>query len=170
MQGEIGAPGTAWPTSMMELDVSERLIVWAFRRWVQGLRHNDGTHWALVGREFGRQFNGPDGTKALAGFARLIDGLQHGARRTVRLHQACCPCLAADEVSLVCFVAACQRPAALVARVRAESLVHADGVGDLLQAGSLLADLMQRHGLMLPQRTQSDIPGRGTTEMSITVH
>lgn len=169
-QDEFAAAGVVWPTSMMELEVSERLIVWAFRRWVQGLRRNDGTQWAMVGKEFGRQFNGPDGTAALAGFARLIDGLQHGARRTVRLHQACCPCLAADEVSLVCFVAACQRPAAPLARVRAESLVHTDGVGDLLQAGSRLAGLMRRHGLVLPQRTRSDIQGRGQAEMPMTVH
>jgi len=170
IQGEFKAQGAAWPTSMMELDVSERLIVWAFRLWVQGLRRNDGTQWALVVKEFGRLFKGSDGTAALAGFARLIDGLRHSARRTVRLHQACCPCLTADEVSLVCFVAACQRPAASLARVRAESLVRAEGVGDMLQAGSRLAGFMRRHGLLLPQRTQSDIAGQGTAEISITLH
>ena len=155
---------------MMELEASERLIVWAVRRWVAGLRCNDGAQWQLVGREFRRQFNGQDGIRALAGFARLIDGLQHGARRPVRLHRACYPFLSADEVHLVCFVAACQAPVSAVARVRAEWLVRLEGVGDLLQAGTQLGNLMHRHGLTLPQRTAENAGGREDTEVLVAVH
>ena len=52
----IPANRAPWPTSMSELDPSERLIVWAFRRWVLGLRQNNGEHWAFVWNEFARQF------------------------------------------------------------------------------------------------------------------
>ncbi len=151
----------AWPTLTIELDASEQLIVWALRRWVGGLRQNDGTQWTLVWREFGRQFSQQDGTRALAGFARLIDGIQRHARRVMRLHQACCPCLSADEVCLVGLIAACQCPAPATAKARAEWMVHADGVGPMLEAGTQFASIMQRHGMTLPWRTETDIDGRG---------
>lgn len=162
--------GAVWPISMTELDISERLVVWAFRRWIQGLRRNDGAHWAMVGREFGRQFNGQDGTRALAGFARLIDSWQRYARRVVRLHQACCPCLSADEASLIGFVAACQGLSPSLARVRAESLVRDEGVGDLLEAGMQLAAVMRRHGLPLPQRRLACLAGAQETAPRPTIH
>lgn len=162
-----------WPTSTQELDVSERLVIWALRRWVRGLRQNDGTQWTLVWKEFGRQFNGRDGTRALAGFVRLIDGLQRHTRRVMRLHLACCPYLSADEVCLVGFVAACQGNEPAVARARAEWMVHAEGVGDMLEAGAQLAAIMQRHGLVFPKRTKGDFREEETADnrqISATLH
>ena len=162
--------GNVWPTSTGELDPPERLIVWALRRWVRGLRANDGAQWVLVWKEFGRQFNGADGTLALAGFARLMDGLQRRARRVMRLHQACCPCLSADEIALVGFVASCQGQMGSAAKARAEWLVRGDGVGDLLEAGAQLADVMDRHGMTLPQRIEATVPHEGRYEAPVTVH
>ncbi len=143
------------PTSTMDLDDSERLIVWTLRRWVRGLRQNDGTQWTLVWKEFGRAFNGRDGTIALAGFVRLIDGFQCHARRGMRMHQVCCSCLSADELRLVSLISACQWPEPAAAKARAAWLVHNDGVGALLEAGTQLAKLMRRHGMTLPRRTQA---------------
>lgn len=167
---EITQDGVTWPTSFMALAPSERLIVWAFRRWVLGLRRNDGAQWTIVGKEFSRQFDRHDGTIALAGFARLIDGLQRRARRVMHIHQVCCPCLSADEVCLVALVAACQAPVPSAARARAEWLVRGDGVGDLLDAGTRLACLMLRHGLSLPQRSQAKIPVRDTAPEAVILH
>lgn len=169
-QSELMQDGVTWPTSFMALAPSERLIVWAFRRWVSGLRRNDGTQWTIVSKEFSRQFDGRDATMALAGFARLIDGLLRRARRVMHLHQVCCPCLSADEVCLVALVAACQGPAPSTARARAEWLVRGDGVGDLLEAGTQLAFLMRRHGMSLPQRSPAAVPAYEAPLEPVTVH
>lgn len=162
-----------WPTSMNELDPSERLIVWAFRRWVLGLRENRGEHWSFVWNEFARQFGAREGKEALSGFAALIKGLQCHARRMVHHHQPCCPCLGADEAAVMCLVAACQSHQLSRARTLAEGLVEPDGVGELLQAGSRLARVMRRCALIFPERTGSVTIGREAARpetTGVTVH
>jgi hypothetical protein len=145
-----------WPTSTAELDPSERFIVWAFRRWVLGLNQNNGEHWSFVWNEFARQFGIEDGKAALAAFAGLIKNLQCHARRAIRLHQPCCPCLVVDEVALVCFVAACQNSQPHRARGLAEWLVHPDGAGEMLAAAARLAQIMRKHALNLPHRSRKE--------------
>ena len=164
---------TDWPTSTQELDVSERLIIWALRRWVHGLRQNDGRQWTLVWKEFGRQFNGRDGTIALAGFVQFVDALQRHTRRAMQLHRVCCSYLSTDEIRLIGIVAACQGEAAIVAKARAEWLVHAEGIGDILEAGAKLATIMQRNGLTLPRRKKGHLHedvGVDTELMPATLH
>lgn len=139
-----------WPTSTRELTVGEHLLVWSFRRWVLGLRANDGGHWSLVWNEFARQFGPRDGRAALSAFARLIHTLLCRARRTLRHHQPCCPCLGADEVRIVALVAACQNGGP--ARALAEELAAPSATGDLLDAGGRLARIMARRNLALPAR------------------
>lgn len=144
---------TPWPTSMAELAPAERFIVWCFRRWVLGLRENNGEHWSFVWNEFARQFGAKDGKEALSGFAGLIKGLQCYARRAIQHHQPCCPCLGADEVSLICFVAACQNRQPHLALSLAEGMVQPEGAGELLEAGIRLAEVMRQYALNLPERT-----------------
>ena len=142
-----------WPTSTTELDASEQLIVWAFRRWALGLRRNDSTHWSLVWNEFARQFGVADGKEAMSAFAGLVRGLLAHARRTMRHHEPCCASLGADEVALVAFVSACQHRDPHRARRLAEWLARRDGAGELLEAGIRLGRVMRRRGRMLPVRT-----------------
>lgn len=137
---------------MAELNSSEQFVVWSFRRWVLGLKQNTGDHWNFVWNEFSRQLGNQDGRDALSGFAGLIKTIQCNARRRVCYHQPCCACLGADEVSLVCFVAACQHGQRRLARSLAEWLVTGEGIGDMLEAGCRLAEGMRRHGLVLPER------------------
>ncbi len=145
---------------MAELDPSERMIVRAFRRWVLGLQQNDGGHWTLVWNDFARQFGASDGKQALSAFASLVKGLQCYARRAIRHHRPCCACLGADEVSLLCLVAACQHGRPGLARGLAEWLVRPEGAGELLQAGTRLAQVMRRHALNLPRRTANETSAR----------
>lgn len=147
--------GASWPTSMLELDPAEALLVWALRRWVLGLRENVGGHLAMVSQEFARQLDSPESDNALASFAALMRGLQEHARRRIRHHQPCCPCLGADEVWLVCLVGACQRGDLCHARALAEWMVHSDGIGDLLDAAARLARVMGHHALLIPSRGSS---------------
>jgi len=161
------------PASTADLDPSERFIVWAFRRWVLGLQQNNGEHWSLVWSEFTRQFGVNDGREALSGFARVIKELQCHARRNIHHHHPCCPCLCADEISLVYFVAACQNRQSRLARGLAEWLVRPDGAGDLLEAATRLAGVMRRHALHLPVRTKKtafDTESAEPPRLQITVH
>lgn len=140
------------PTSTSELDPAERFIVWSFRRWVQGLRQNTADHWNFVWNEFARQLGSEDGHNALSGFAGMVKTMQCNARRRICYHQPCCPYLGADEVSIVCFVAACQRGHLQLARSHAEWLIKSEGMEEMIEAGSRLANGMRQHGLVFPER------------------
>ncbi|MDA0664260.1 MAG: hypothetical protein O3B08_15670 [Proteobacteria bacterium] len=142
-----------WPTETRELDTAEQFIVRSFRRWITGLRQNDGGHWSLVWNEFSRYFGEADGKAALSGFARLVRGLQSHARRNIAYHLPCCPCLCADEIRIVNMIAACQRRRLSHAHALAEWMVCADGIGDLIDAASQVAHFMQNHGFAFPDRS-----------------
>lgn len=149
---QSGQKDLPWPTSTAELAPAERLIVWSFRRWVLGLRQNTAEHWNLVWNEFSRQLGNQDGRDALSGFAGMVKTLQCNARRRICYHQPCCPYLGADEVSIVCFVAACQSGQLRLAHALAEWLIKSEATEEMIEAGSRLADGMRDHGLAFPER------------------
>jgi hypothetical protein len=107
---------------------------------------------SMVSTEFSRQLGSPEAEQAIGSFVVLIRGLQEHARRRIRHHQPRCPCLGADEVWLVCLIGACQQGELRRARTLAEWMVHADGIGDLLDAATRFGRAMERHGLVIPRR------------------
>jgi hypothetical protein len=143
-----------WPTRIRELGSAERFVVRSFRRWILGLRLNNGFHWSFVWTDISTRFGESEGGVALAGFARLILALQGNARRNIKYHHPCCPCLCADEVSIANLVAACQQGRLSHAHALAEWLVYVDAVGDLLETASQLAHLMRQNGLIFADRTE----------------
>ena len=64
-----------------ELDPPARLVVWAFRRWILGLRQNSGLHWSLVWNEFAGRLGTHDGRVAMSGFTEMMQHFQRHARR-----------------------------------------------------------------------------------------
>lgn len=156
-----------WPTSVLELEPAEALIVWALRQWALGIRQNCGCHVAMIFAEFARQLDSPEAEQAAGSFAALIRGLQEHARRRIRHHRPRCPCLGVDEAWLVCLIGACQRGELRQARALAEWMVHADGIGDLLAAATRLGRAMGRHDLVIPCRDQDNGPPDAA---SATVH
>lgn len=174
MSPDIIDTGTRlWPTETRELDAAERFIVRSFRRWILGLRQNDGGHWSLVWNEFSRHFGEADGKAALSGFARLVRGLQCHARRNIAYHQPCCRCLCADEICIVNMIAACQRRRLSHAHALAEWMVCSDGIGDLIDSASQVAYFMENHGLAFSDRSRpAPVPaaGAGPVREYGTVH
>ena len=153
---ERALPATApLPAAMAELTEAEHLIAWALRHWVLGLRSGTSRTWTLVWNEFARRLGAADGKAALSALLRLIAALQEHAHRPLHVHRPCCPCLDADEFSLVALVAACQKGRWPLARTRAEWLADGNGVGDLLEAGDALGRALARHAPRLPERTDS---------------
>ena len=156
-----------WPTSLSELEHSERLVVWALRRWALAVQDHTSHHICLVLNEFTKQFGTQDARAAMACFVSILGVLQETAKRNLHHHQPGCPCLGVDEVWLVCLVGSCQRGEPRQARFLAEQMVREDGVGPLLAVAEHLGRAMRAHALLLPYRDGKAAPA-GT--MSLTIH
>ncbi|MEQ8665380.1 MAG: hypothetical protein RIC16_06625 [Rhodospirillales bacterium] len=141
-----------WPTSVTDLSEPELLVLGAYRHWLTGIENNRPLHFEIVSREFRLALSGEDGSSAFTAFAGMIRILGHGARRTLRFHYPCCRAIALDEGQIVALTAACQQNRLLLARSIAEWIVDEAQVGDLMGRTSMLASLMDRHGLRLPDR------------------
>lgn len=148
-QGEGHTGQGPWPTSVQELTEGERLVVWAFRRWVSGPQHLP-----MLAREFDRQFRRSESRPALIALDAALTTLSRHARRTIVHHQACCPCLAADEVCVISIVAALQNGASAAARAMAPWLIRQDGVAAFLAPLEDLAGCLTGSGHDLPYRTR----------------
>jgi len=144
-----GQASHAWPTSVQELTEGERLVIWAFRRWIAGPEHLP-----MLAREFDRQFRRSESRQALLALDLAMSVLTRHARRTIMHHQACCPCLAADEVCVISIVAALQNGADAAARAMAPWLLRGEGVPAFLAALDDLADCLSGSGHDLPYRTR----------------
>lgn len=145
-----------WPTSVQELSEGERLVVWAFRRWIAGR-----DQLPMLAREFDRQFRAADARQALIALDAAMTALTRHARRTIIHHQACCPCLAADEVCVISIVAALQNDATEAARAMAQWLVRSSGVACFVAPLGELAECLGNSGLDLPYRARPRGAARG---------
>lgn len=134
-------------TSVRELGEGERLVLWAFRRWVSGPEHLP-----MLAREFDRQFRRSDARPALVALDAALSVLCRQARRTIVYHQPCCPCLGADETCFLAVVAALQAGAAAEARARAPWLVRGEGVEAFLRPLDDFAECLSAAGHDLPWR------------------
>ena len=162
------AADASHPTSLGELDLAERLVVWSFRRWVSGTEN-----WALVEREFRRQFAEGAAHGALRSFAMFVEALRCHARRVIRYHQPGCPCLGCDEVCVLTMITAAQAGDTNLAKATGRWLVRAEGLEDLLQAAGALGQAMTRQDLHLPRRVGDDakpLPRLQSFDGTITVH
>ncbi|HEX6956680.1 MAG TPA: hypothetical protein VF194_01730 [Ferrovibrio sp.] len=139
--------GHAWPTTTGELTEGERLVVWAFRRWVSGPEHLP-----MLAREFDRQFLRQEARPALFALDAALTGLSRHARRSIVYHQPCCACVGADEVCLVCIVAAQQAGATTAARAMAGWLVLPSGLDAFLTPLNAFGERLASSGHDLPYR------------------
>src|SRR5690242_4599917 len=87
--------------AVIEHEDAETLIVWAFRRWVLGLRNRAPEQWDTVWRGMARRCGEAAGRETTAALAETIEALRRTARRTITHHQPCCPCLGEDEAMLL---------------------------------------------------------------------
>lgn len=145
---QLTGPAEARPTSVQELAEGERLVIWAFRRWVGGPEHLP-----MLAREFDRQFRRSEARPALVAFDAALAVLSRQARRTIVYHQPCCSCLGADEVCFLSIVAAMQSGAADAARAMATWLVRGEGVEAFLRPLDEFTECLSGSGHDLPYRT-----------------
>jgi hypothetical protein len=145
----------------------ETFVVWAFRRWVLGLRHQAPEQWDTVWRGMARRCGEAAGREATAALAETIEALRRTARRTITHHQPCCPCLGDDEAILLVLLGACQRGDGLLAQTAAQTLSGAVAADSLILAAMRLAGALSDRGLMLPYR---DLPNISHLPAGVSVH
>ena len=156
------------PTSLSELELAERLVVWSFRRWVSGTEN-----WALVEREFRRQFADTAAQGALRSFAMFVEALRCHARRVIRYHHPGCPCLGGDEICVLTMITAAQAGDTNLARATGRWLVRSAGLEPLTRAAGALGRAMARQDLHLPRRIGDDarsVPRLEPFDGTITIH
>lgn len=155
------------PTTVQELAEAERLVLWAFRRWISGPQHLP-----MLAREFDRQFRRCDARPALVALDAALSVLSRQARRTIVYHQPCCSCLGADEVCFLAIVAAAQAGAGNASRAMAGWLVRGEGVQAFLQALDGFAECLSGSGHDLPYRTapRAEVSHHATPRAALQLH
>jgi len=141
------------PRTTADLSPPDRLLLRAARDWLAGMRDSSGARMACAWNALAAELGPARGHAAMAGLLGLTRALCH-ARRTFRTHWPGCPCLSRDEIALVALLDACRDGTARRARAHAEWLTHADGVGDLLEAGYRLASATDVAGYGTPSPNQ----------------
>ncbi len=154
-----------WPTSIQELSDGERLVLWAFRRWVSGREHLP-----MLAREFDRQFRQAEARPALIALDAALSVLTRHARRTIVYHQPCCACMGADEVCLISIIAALQNDADAAARAMSQWLLRSEGVDDFTAALEDFADCLAGSGHDLPYRTRPRNAAHPARPVAMLVH
>src|SRR4051794_30928023 len=89
MQIENEGPAAGWPERLDALTPAERLLVAGLRRWLAGLRQNEGAHWRVVSAEFAAAFGAAAGTVPLAAFGRAVHVLYLDPLRPIRCNLPC---------------------------------------------------------------------------------
>jgi hypothetical protein len=150
-----------------EGDDAETLAVWAFRRWILGLRYQAPEQWETVWRGLQRRCGEAAGREATAAMAEMIKELRRTAKRTITHHQPCCSSIGDDEATLLVLLAACQRGDILLAQTAAQTLsgtLHAD---TLVLAAMRFAEALNERGLMFPYR---DLPPTAAPPPAASIH
>ncbi len=149
-------PDRHTPARLEMLSETEQLVLRGLRRWVAGFSDSNPDHWRIVWTEFAGRMGPRAGREALGGLEALVRVIWSHARRPLRSHRPCCGFVETDERRILAFAAACQAGAWPAAGRLAESLVAADGIGDLLQAGSRLGKALLQAGQRLPRCGRED--------------
>lgn len=138
------------PALLSELDLPERLMVWACRCWIAPASFEEH-----ILREFSRRFGAREAEPALAELGRFMEVLREGTRRALYFHHPCCPCIGRDELGILGLLAATQAADTEAAHVAAMALTRPSGIGALLSRARRLAGRMADNDLFLPARHSS---------------
>ena len=117
-----------------------------------GLSRHDHRHWAAAWDSLAAALGPVPAKPVLSGLTALIRVICEHARRPLQHHQPCCPCLAADEASLLALIADSQCGRSGAAQARALWLVRGEGAAPLREASEGLAEALSGAGLLFPDR------------------
>jgi len=140
------------PALLSELELPERLMVWAFRCWIAPVSLKGYIH-----REFTRRFGSHESERALQEFARFVEALHGEAQRVLHFHHPCCPCVGRDEMVILGLLASAQAADNDASRAAAFALTGSNRIAPLLSASRILTAHMADNDLFLPARHASKL-------------
>lgn len=144
--GEFGGG----PALLSELELPERLIVWAFRCWIAPVPLK-----GYIVREFSRRFGSQESERALQEFVHFVEALHGQTERTLHFHHPCCPCVGRDEMVILGLLAAAQAADNAGLRAAAFALTGSSQIASLLSTSRTLTARMADNDLFLPTREAS---------------
>ena len=135
------------PALLAELELPERLMIWAFRCWIAPVSLK-----GYIVREFARRFGTRDSERALQDFARFVEALHGQTQRVLHFHHPCCPCVGRDEMAILALLASAQAADHAGLRAAAFALTGSGQFAALLSTSRLLTARMADNDLFLPAR------------------
>jgi hypothetical protein len=130
-----------------ELALGEQLVLWAVRKWLEGVQHLP-----MVRRGFLLAGPGRHEHDAFAAFERFYAALEGNCRRDLWFHRCGCGCVSPDELAILGLIAAQQAGDPGSAWGHGQSLVLDRAFGELLRATRDLAQALTERRLILPLR------------------
>ncbi|MGH6883730.1 MAG: hypothetical protein ACREFM_22600, partial [Hypericibacter sp.] len=146
--GEFGGG----PALLSELELPERLMVWAFRCWIAPVSLK-----GYIVREFARRFGSQESERALQEFVRFVEALHGQTQRVLHFHHPCCPCVGRDEMVILGLLASAQAADNEGSRAAAFALTGSNRIASLLSASRVLSARMADNDLFLPAREASRV-------------
>ena len=148
-----GLPNKPPPRRLDELGETEAMVLRCLRHWLAGFQHQDHLAWSMAWNDLAGSLGAQRARLALTALTGLVRALCGHRRRIISYHQPCCPCLGADELSVLSLIADCQSDASgETAHLRAAWLVTPAGVPTLVAAARRFSDSLGEHELRIAGR------------------
>jgi hypothetical protein len=140
------------PTLVAELGAGERLLLWTWRTWLDGLAKRDAERQERAWTNLSAMLGPAEARALLDAVSRLIYRCVHAARGEIVYHPNCCRRVAPDEYRLLGLVAACAAGDANTAEHHAAILLRGGATAGVRDAGTRLASALVAAGHTLPHR------------------
>ena len=138
------------PLSVADLNVAEQFVLWAVRTRLEGAARREHLEYG-----FRLAHDLPSGGAGLASFKSWFQVLATHCWRDLYLHRAPCPCLSADERTMLDLVASAQVGDERRLHRAAAGLVQPQAMKSLQQSSRTFAAALRELGLRLSGRPLS---------------
>jgi hypothetical protein len=140
------------PTLVWMLSSGERLLLWAWRLWLEGTVHKDPARLERTWSGTIRMLGPERARRALDAMQALIYRSVRHARGEISYNPSCCRRVGPDEYRLLCLVAAAGAGETAAAEAHARALLAGGDGADLLTPARELAEALAEAGYALPHR------------------
>jgi hypothetical protein len=149
-----GAAGSdpAVPTLVWQLSSSERLLLWAWRLWLEGLVERDPARHQRAWSGLSGMLGAEKARRLLDGVSRLIFRCVRESQGEIAFNPSCCRRLGIDEYRLLCLVSLAGQGELHAAYAEAEGLLRGGAAPALLEPAVELAAALEDAGHDLPVR------------------
>lgn len=149
----LPAAPTAW---VCDLAAGERLLLWSYRSWLEGLVAKQPQRHEQVWSGLSRQLGVEPARCLLGALSRLIYRCVREAQGEISYNPNCCRQVGADEYRLLALIAAAGRGDQGAAQDQAQRLLRGGTGEDLFSPAAEIAAVLSDAGYDLPDRPTDD--------------